>query len=118
MPTLGTTLFSLTPEWRRGADAAALLERLAAVGCGPAIEVIGYQTWRGLPQVSPQDERAFRDPVERLGLLPTALGVYPDLFRRPGRAMSEDEAYDDVAAQLATAARLGFAQARAPIGMA
>jgi hypothetical protein len=118
MPILGTTLFSLTPEWRRGADAAALLERLAAVGCGPAIEVIGYQSWRGFPRISAADERAFRDTVDRLGLLPIALGVYTDLFRRPGRPMTEHEAFDDVAAQLATAARLGFAQARMPLGMA
>jgi hypothetical protein len=117
MPTLGTTLFSLTPEWRRGADVSSLLERLAAVGCGPAIEVIGYQAWRGFPQISADDERSFRATVDRLGLVPVALGVYTDLYRRPGRPMTEDEAFDDIAAQLAAAARLGFAQVRAPIGM-
>src|SRR4051812_3294302 len=118
MTTLGTTLFSLTPEWRRGADAAALLERLAAVGCGPAIEVIGYQAWRGFPAISADDERAFRSAVDAHGLRPVALGVYTDLFRRPGRPMTEDDAFEDIAPQLAAAARLGFAQVRAPLGMA
>ena len=116
-PVLGTTLFSLTPEWRRGADAVALLERLAAVGCGPAIEVIGHQAWRGFPQLSADDERAFRSAVARLGLRPVALGVYTDLFRRPGRPMTTDEALADIRPQLEAAARLGFPAVRATIGM-
>jgi hypothetical protein len=117
MLTLGTTLFSLTPEWRRGADAAALLERVALVGCGPAIEVIGHQAWRGFPHIAVEDERAFRDAVDRLGLVPVALGVYTDLFRRPGRAMTEDEAFEDIRPQLEVASRLGFQLVRATLGM-
>ena len=84
MPTLGTTLFSFTPDWRRGEDATSILERVAGAGCGPALEVIGHQAWRGFPAVSADDERAFRDAVDRLGLEPVALGVYPHPFRRPG----------------------------------
>jgi hypothetical protein len=117
MLTLGTTLFSLTPEWRRGADAASLLERVALVGCGPAIEVIGHQAWRGFPRIAVEDERAFRDAVDRLGLVPVALGVYTDLFRRPGRAMTEDEAFEDIRPQLEVASRLGFQLVRATLGM-
>jgi hypothetical protein len=45
------------------------------------------------------------------------LGVYTDLFRRPGRPMTEDEAFTDLAPQLAAAARLGFPQVRAPLGL-
>jgi sugar phosphate isomerase/epimerase len=115
--TLGTTLFSLTPEWRAGADLLSLLDRVAAAGCGPAIEVIGHQSWRGFPHLSAGDERAFREALDRLGLVPTALGVYTDLFRRPGRPMSEDEALDDIRPQLEAAARLGFPLVRATLGM-
>ena len=118
MVVLGTTLFSLTPEWRAGADLVGLLERVAAAGCGPAVEVVGHQAWRGFPQLSDQDVRDFRDAVERLDLLPAALGVYTDLFRRPGRAMTTDEAFADIAPQLAVAARLGFPVVRAVLGMA
>ena len=75
MATLGTTLFSFTPDWRRGEDATSILERVGAAGCGPALEVIGSQAWRGFPAVSADDERAFRDAVDRLGLEPAALGV-------------------------------------------
>src|SRR3954468_8887671 len=118
VPILGTTLFSLTPDWRAGADVLDLLDRLAAAGCGPALEVIGHQAWRGFPRLTADDERAFRDAVDRLELRPTALGVYTDLFRRPGRPMSEAEALEDIRPQLAAAARLGFPMVRATLGMA
>jgi hypothetical protein len=117
MPILGTTLFSLTPEWRAGTDVVTLLEQVAAAGCGPAIEVVGHQAWRGFPAVPAEDERAFRDAVDRLGLMPVALGVYTDLFRRPGRPLTTDEALDDLRPQLAAAARLGFPVVRATLGM-
>ena len=117
MTLLGTTLFSFTPDWRAGADTASLLDRLAAAHCGPAIEVIGHQAWRGFPRLDPDDERAFLEAVDRLGLVPVALGVYTDLYRRPGRPMTDDEAFDDIAPQLAVAARLGFPAVRATLGM-
>jgi hypothetical protein len=114
---LGTTLFSFTADVRRGADTVSLLERIAGSGCGPAVEVIGHQSWRGFPRLTPEDERAFRDAVDRLGLVPAALGVYTDLFRRPGRPMSTDEAFADIQPQLQVAARLGFRAVRAALGM-
>jgi hypothetical protein len=117
VPTFGTTLFSLTPDWRAGADVASVLDRVAAAGSGPALEVVGYQAWRGFPHLSPDDEPTFRDAVDRLHLVPTALGVYTDLFRRPGRPMTEDEAFDDLRPQLEAAARLGFPLVRATLGM-
>jgi len=118
MTLLGTTLFSFTPDWRAGADMATLLGRLAAAHCGPAIEVVGHQAWRAFPQISADDERAFLDAVDRLGLTPVALGVYTDLYRRSGRAMTDDEALDDIRPQLRAAARLGFPLVRATLGMA
>ncbi|MGY1810253.1 hypothetical protein ACI8AF_23040 [Blastococcus sp. SYSU D00669] len=117
MTILGTALFSLTPEFRAGAGLVPLLERLAAAGGGPAVEVIGHQAWRGFPAVSADDERAFRDALDRLGLVPVALGVYTDTWRRPDRPMSAAEAFDDIAPQLAAAARLGFPVVRATLGM-
>jgi hypothetical protein len=118
MQTLGTTLFSLTPDWRAGADLPAVLDRVAAAGCGPALEVIGHQAWRGFPHLSAYDEWAFRDAVDRLDLRPTALGVYTDLYRRPGSPMTEAEALEDIRPQLEAAARLGFPFVRATLGMA
>ncbi|MGY1651108.1 sugar phosphate isomerase/epimerase family protein [Geodermatophilus sp. SYSU D01119] len=117
MVVLGTTLFSLTPDWRAGADLSGLLERVAAAGCGPAVEVVGAQAWRGFPAVDPAEEQAFRAAVDRLGLLPVALGVYTDLFRRPGRRLDDDEVLAELRPQMETAARLGFGAVRATLGM-
>lgn len=116
-PIWGMTLFSLTPRWRAGADPVELLEDVAAAGCGPAIEVIGHQAWRGFPNLSIQDERAFRDAVDRLGLVPVALGVYTDRDRHPGHPMTTDEAFEDIRPQIEVAARLGFGTVRATLGM-
>jgi sugar phosphate isomerase/epimerase len=116
--TLGTTLFSFTPDWRAGADAVSILERVAAAGCGPALEVIGHQAWRGFPEVSADDERAFRDAVERLELVPVALGVYPHPFRRPGPPAGIDEQVEDLRTQMAAAKRLGFPIVRTHLGLA
>ena len=120
---LGTTMFSLTPRWRAGADPVTLLEQVAAAGCGPAVEVIGHQAWRGFPAMSIEDECGFRDAVERLGLVPAALGVYTDLYSRPDRPMTSDEAYAAVhgglwraayepRSVLGLAAALGYATSR------
>jgi sugar phosphate isomerase/epimerase len=114
---LGTALFSFTPDVRRGATAVELLEGVAAAGCGPAVEVIGQQVWRGFPQLSDADERAFRDTVDRLGLDPVALGVYDDTFRQPHRPLSTEQAFEGIRAQLAVAARLGFRVVRGTLGM-
>jgi hypothetical protein len=117
MVTLGTTLFSFTPDWRAGEDAISILERVAGAGCGPALEVIGHQAWRGFPEVSAADERAFRDAVDRLELVPVSLGVYPHPFRRPGSPSSIDEQADDLRTQLEAAKRLGFPIVRTHLGM-
>jgi hypothetical protein len=114
---LGTTLFSFTPDWRAGGDCGSILERVAAGGCGPALEVIGHQAWRGFPDVAAEDERAFRDAVDRLELVPVALGVYPHPFRRPGSAAGVDEQVADLATQLLAAKRLGFPIARTHLGL-
>jgi sugar phosphate isomerase/epimerase len=114
---LGTTLFSLTPDWRAGEEAPSILQRVADAGCGPAIEVIGHQAWRGFPDVSVDDERAFRDAVERLGLEPAALGVYPHPYRRPGPPAGIEEQAADLTAQLEAAQRLGFPVVRTHLGI-
>jgi sugar phosphate isomerase/epimerase len=114
---LGTTLFSLTPDFRAGESTISILQRVADAGCGPALEVIGHQAWRGFPHVSAEDERAFRSAVDALGFEPTSLGIYPHPFRRPGAPMGTDEQVADLTAQLEAAQRLGFPIVRTHLGM-
>src|SRR5689334_15678659 len=117
MTILGTTLFSLTPDFRAGESTPEILQRVADAGCGPALEVVGHQAWRGFPHVSADDERAFHSAVDTLGFEPVALGVYPHPFRRPGAPMGTDEIVADLTAQLEAARRLGFPIVRTHLGM-
>ena len=117
-PTVGTTLFSFTDEWRSGAlTLTQLLERVARLDLGPDVELVGYQSFRGLPTPTPAEVDLFRHDVERLGLRPTVFGVYVDRARHPARWLSVAESTAQVAQQLDLAAALGFTATRATLGM-
>ena len=106
---LGTTAFSFTNEWlSRRYTLEQMLRRLAALELGPAVELIGFQSWRDYPRLAPAEVSAFRSLVDELGLQPAALGAYVDLARRPDRLLTNAEAVDFLAPQVATAEALGF----------
>jgi hypothetical protein len=106
---LAVTSFSFTNEWlARRYTLTQLLRRIAALGRGTGIEVSGYQAWRSYPALSRDDVHMFRRQVEELELEPVALGAYVDLLRRVDRAMTIDEASEQLVAQVGTARELGF----------
>jgi hypothetical protein len=116
--SVGTTLFSFTDEWRSGGhDLSGLLERVAAHGLGPDVEVVGYQSFRGLPAPYDDEVEVFRSDVRRLGLRPTAFGVYVDHARRRDQWLTVDEGYAELTEQLRVAVRLGCPSVRAMLGM-
>jgi hypothetical protein len=115
---LGVSTFSLTNEWlSRRYTLEGLLERVAEVASGPGLEVIGHQTWRDYPRLTPEDVFGFRHLCDRLGLEPAAIGGYVDLLRRRHRAMSVDECVDALLAQIDVASRLGFPLIRLHVGV-
>ena len=117
-PTVGTTLFSFTDVWRTGSvTLTQLLQRVATLGLGPDLELVGYQSFRGLPSPTAVEVDDFRRDVERLNLRPTAFGVYVDRARRSGCWLSADESLAQLSDQLWTARRLGFRSGRATLGM-
>src|SRR6266545_4095499 len=106
---LATTTFSFTNEWlTRRYSLEQLLRRVAALGLGPGIEVVGFQSWRGYPQLDANDVLAFRRLVDELALEPAALGSYVDLARRPDRLMTPSESVEFLAPQVDAAKALGF----------
>lgn len=106
---LGTTLFSFTNEWlSRRYTLERVLERVAVLGLGPGLELVGFQSFRGYPRVSPDDVLAFRRSADRLGLEPVAIAGYVDAARRIDRPMTVDEAVEFLTAQVAAARALGF----------
>jgi len=114
---LGTTLYSLTPEFHaRRYDVFELIEEVGRRGLGPGLEIVGFQSIRGFPLVSQEFERRFKDVTEQYGLQPSCLGANVDLGRRIGELMDEDEIVEYMEPQLRAAATLGFPVVRMQFG--
>jgi sugar phosphate isomerase/epimerase len=117
-PSFGVTLFSFTDDWLSGTyDLASLLGRVAADGLGPAVELVAFQSFRP-PGPTPDEVRAFRESTERLGLVPTCMGVDADHAVRAGGWLTDDEVTSSLETQLRQAHELGFTVARTTLGLA
>ena len=108
-PVLGTTVYSFTNDWQlRLFTFDELIAKVAQLGLGPAVEVVGFQSFRGYPDVSDEFARHFRDLFDKHGLIPSCLGANCDIGRRRDRLMTTEEILDYVQRQLVTAQKLGF----------
>lgn len=108
-PVLGVTLYSFTNEWV--VKAFTLEELLATVAqnkLGPAVEVVGFQSFRSYPDVPQDFATRFRDELDRNGLIPSCLGANMDFGRRPGMLMTDEEKIEYLQRQIDSAVRLGF----------
>ncbi|MDW8339709.1 MAG: TIM barrel protein [Thermoleophilia bacterium] len=115
---LAASTFSFSDEWIGGElTLPDLLRRLTESGSPTGVEVIGAQLWRDFPRLAQEEILAFRRLLDELELEPAAIGVYVDLFRRSDRSLTPKEALGELAAQIATAAALGFPVARLHSGV-
>jgi sugar phosphate isomerase/epimerase len=111
---LSTTLFALTNEWlSRQYTFKGLVDRVADLGLGPGLELIGFQSIRGFPAVDAEFERTFKGLLDKHGFEPSCLGGNIDLARRPDRLMTQDEVKETLEAQVEAARILGFPVMRA-----
>jgi sugar phosphate isomerase/epimerase len=111
---LSTTLFALTNEWlSRQYTFEGLVDRVAELGLGPGLELIGFQSIRGFPAVDAEFERTFKGLLEQHGFEPSCLGANIDLARRTDRLMTQDEVKETLEAQVEAARILGFPVMRA-----
>lgn len=115
----GLTLYSLSNEWwSKQYDLDAMLDRVAADGLGPGVEIVGFQTIRTYPEVTPEFVRSWRDGLERRGLVSSCLSSNIDVGQPAGRFMNDDEMVDYLSRQIETARLLGFHVIRIQIGAA
>ncbi|QSR19353.1 sugar phosphate isomerase/epimerase [Novosphingobium sp. KA1] len=106
---LGTTLYSLTTQFHaREYTFDELVRKVAAEGIGPGLEVVGFQSIRGFPEVSDEFAEHFKGLIDETGLIPSCLGINADLRIDPDRPMTEDESFAYHVRQLEAAAKLGF----------
>lgn len=115
--SLGLTLYSLTNEWwERRYDLESLISRVAADGLGPGVEIVGFQSIRGFPDVDESFVSEWKRLVETYGIVPTCLSSNIDVALRPDRVLNDDEMVAYLDRQIETAARLGFGVVRIQIG--
>jgi sugar phosphate isomerase/epimerase len=114
----GTTLFSFTNEWlSRRWTLEHMLARVAELGLGPGLELVGFQTFRGYPALDAEAALDFRRQLDRHGLEPAAIAGYVDWARRADRMLTADEAVELLGAQVVAARALGFPVVRLHTGI-
>jgi sugar phosphate isomerase/epimerase len=117
-PIQGVTLYSFTRAFHgRQYDLEGLVRRVATEGFGPGLEIIGFSSFRGFPDLSDGFIGWFRELIDEVGLVPTSLAVNTDVGIRRDRLMTDDELVEYMRRQIDVAGRLGFRIARVQISL-
>lgn len=117
-PIQGVTLYSFTRAFHgREYDLDGLIRKVAADGYGPGLEIIGFSSFRGFPEIDDAFAGGFRDLVDEVGLVTTSLAVNADIGIHRDRLLDQDELIAYMTRQIAAAAKLGFPIARVQISI-
>lgn len=107
--TLGTTLYSFTNEYHsRSMDFEQLVREVDRLTLGPALELVGFQSFRSFPDVSDAEADRFKALLSNTALFANCLGINADRFMRPGTPVSDEEMVEFHLRQIRSAAKLGF----------
>lgn len=110
---LGTTLYSLTTEFHaRSFSFEELIRKVAAEGLGPGLEIVGFQSIKGFPEVTDRFADAFGALIAETGLELSCLGINADLAIDRASDLTADEMVAYHERQILAAAKLGFPVAR------
>ena len=91
-PIQGVTLYSFTRAFHgREYDLEGLIRKVAAEGYGPGLEIIGFSSFRGFPQIEDSFAGWFRDLVDEVGLVTTSLAVNADIGIHRDRLLTQPE---------------------------
>jgi len=117
-PIQGVTLYSFTRAFHaREYDLDQLIRKTATEGFGPGLEIIGFSSFRGFPEIDDHFAGRFSDLIDEVGLVRTSLAVNADIGLRPDKLMDQDELIAYMRRQIAAAAKLGFPIARVQISL-
>jgi len=106
---LGTTLYSLTTEFHgRQYSFEQLIRNVAAQNLGPGLEVVGFQSIKGFPEITDAFADNFAALIDETGLELSCLGINADVLNDRSREMTQDESVAYHERQMRAAARLGF----------
>lgn len=108
-PQIGATLYAFTNEYlTRRYSFEGLLREIASRNLGPGVEVIGFQSIRGFPEVDDAFVERFKELIAELDLKPTSLAINSDRFLKPGQPIADSELLEYHKRQMHSAAKLGF----------
>lgn len=114
----GVTLYSFTRAFhQRRHTFAELVREVARRGLGPGLEIVGFQSIKGFPELSDDFVRTFRGLIDETGLTPTSLAANADAGLRRDRLLRDDELVDYMRPQIAAAGVLGFPVVRVQISL-
>ncbi|GLJ61284.1 hypothetical protein GCM10017576_14130 [Microbacterium barkeri] len=117
-PIQGVTLYSFTRAFHgREYDLEGLIRKVAAEGYGPGLEIIGFSSFRGFPEIDDAFAGRFRDLVAETGLVTTSLAINADIGIHRDRLLDQDELIAYMRRQILAAAKLGFPIARVQISI-
>jgi sugar phosphate isomerase/epimerase len=117
-PIQGVTLYSFTRAFHgREYDLEGLIRKVAADGYGPGLEIIGFSSFRGFPEIDDAYAASFSDLIDEVGLVRTSLAVNADIGIHRDRLLNQDELIEYMRRQIAAAAKLGFPIARVQISL-
>ena len=108
-PQMGATLYAFTNDFlTKRFSFEELLREISRRNLGPGIEVIGFQSIKGFPEVSDAFADRFAQLVEELALEPRSLAINSDRFLKPGQPISDEALVEYHKRQLRAAAKLRF----------
>jgi sugar phosphate isomerase/epimerase len=117
-PIQGVTLYSFTRAFHgREVDLEGLIRKVGAEGYGPGLEIIGFSSFRGFPEVDDAFAGWFKDLVAEVGLVTTSLAINADIGIHRDRLLNQDELIEYMRRQIEAAAKLGFPIARVQISI-
>lgn len=117
-PIQGVTLYSFTRAFHgREYDLEGLIRAVVENGFGPGLEIVGFSSLRGFPDVGDEFVAWFRDLVDEVELVPTALSINADIGIHRTRRLTQEELVEYMRLQIVAAARLGFPLARVQISL-
>ncbi|WP_125130605.1 sugar phosphate isomerase/epimerase [Microbacterium sp. 10M-3C3] len=117
-PIQGVTLYSFTRAFHgREYDLEQLIRKVADEGYGPGLEIIGFSSFRGFPDIDDAFAGRFSDLIDEVGLVRTSLAVNADIGIHRDRLLNQDELIEYMRRQIAAAAKLGFPIARVQISL-
>ncbi|CCA90653.1 sugar phosphate isomerase/epimerase [Novosphingobium sp. PP1Y] len=108
-PVTGATLYAFTNEFvSRAYDFEGLLREVARRGLGPSVEVVGFQSIKGFPEVSDAFADRFAQLMAELELEPSSLAINSDRFLKRGQPIPDEQLLEYHKRQMRSAVKLGF----------